>query len=88
MDADAYLTRACRGPGERSGLLDEGEAGADGSLGVVLVDGGDAEDGRHGLALEPLHHAPVGLDDAARHGVVGPHGRIHVLGVGVLRVRR
>jgi len=83
VDARVDLGEADAGtePGQRPGVVADGERGPDGSLGVVLVRGGDAEH-RH----EPItHHVRDGtavvLDDLA-HGVQArPDEGVDLLGV-------
>ena len=65
--------------------LQDPQAGADGPLGVVLMDDGGTEDRHHRVADELLHRAAVALDLPAQARVVRPHGRADVLGIGGLR---
>ena len=53
-------------PGSASISSTEAQAGAHGALGVVLVQGGDAEDGGDGVADVLLYCAAIGLDGTAR----------------------
>ena len=85
VDADADLDGAAADAGQRVDLVDEAQTGAHGALGVVLVQGGHAEDGDHGVADELLDGAAVGLDHLAGHGVVPAQEAVDVLGVGAPR---
>ena len=65
-----------------------GERGADGSLRIVLVRDGCAEQRHHRVADELLDRAAVALELRANTLVVGPEDRLHVLRVHRLRLRR
>ena len=88
VDPDADLDGSPADAGQCVDLVDQAQAGAHGALGVVLVEGGDAEDGDHGVADELLDGAAVGLDDAARDRVVAAQHGVDDLGVVALRERR
>jgi hypothetical protein len=61
---------------------EDGQAAADGPLGVVLVGRGDAEHAHDAVADELVHDPPEPLDLVAQPGVVGAQQGPHVLGVG------
>ena len=65
-------------------VVEHGEGGADGTLGVVLVGAAQPEDGHHRVADELLDLTAVLLDDAAPPGEVGVDDRAGVLGVEVV----
>jgi hypothetical protein len=67
--------------------LVDGERGAHGALGVVLVSDRRPEERDDGVADELLHRAAVGLELLADSGVVRSEPRAHVLGVELLRAR-
>ena len=67
-----------------SSASSEAQGGAHGALGVVLVGGGNAEDGHHGVADELLDGAAVASIDLAGAGVVLAEQGVDVLGVGGL----
>ena len=54
VDADADLDGLAADARQGVDLVDQAQAGAHGALGVVLVQGGHAEDGDHGVADELL----------------------------------
>ena len=85
VDPDAHLERLAADARQGVDLVDEAQAGAHGALGVVLVQRGHAEDGDHGVADVLLDGAAVGLDDAARRGVVAAQEGVDELGVVALR---
>ena len=65
--------------------LQDREAGPDGTLGVVLVRDGRAEDGHDRVADELLDGAAVALDLLAEAREVRADAGTDVLGVGLLR---
>ena len=86
VDPDANLERERRVLRVQVGhRLQDAEAGPDGSLGVVLVGDGRAEDGHHRVADELLHGPPVALDLLAEAREVGADAGADVLGVGLFR---
>ena len=68
--------------------LADGESGADGSLGIVLVGDGSAEQRHDRVADELLDRASVALQLGAKASVVRAEERLHVLRVHRLRLRR
>ena len=68
--------------------LADGERGPYGTLGIVLVRDGRAEERHHRVADELLHRAAVALELRSNAGVVGTENRCHVLGVQRLRLPR
>lgn len=67
-----------------NGFLDP-ERGANGALGVVLVDGGRAEDADDGVAYELLDNAAEALYYVLECSVVGAERGLYVLWVGPVR---
>ena len=65
VDADPDLNGLAADAGQGVDLVDEAQAGSHGAFGVVLVQGGYAENRHHGVADELLHRAAVGLDGLA-----------------------
>ena len=63
VDADAHLDGLAAEARQGVDLVDEAQAGAHGAFRVVLVEGGHAEDGDHGVADVLLDGAAVGLDE-------------------------
>jgi hypothetical protein len=75
-EADAATT-----PRQRAGMVADGERGPDGSLGVVLVRGGDAEH-RHEPVAQHVRDGPAVLLDDPPHGVQArADERVDLLGV-------
>ena len=70
VDADADLRPLPADARQRVDLVDQAEAGADGALGVVLVERGNTEDRHHSVTDVLLHDPAVGLDGLAGDGVV------------------
>ena len=69
------------------GPVADGQRGADGALGVVLVRERSAEQGHDRVADELLHGAAEALELRAQPLVVRPEDRLHVLGVERLGAR-
>ena len=87
VDPDAHLRARASGPAAFSSVdrLQDGQAGPDRALRVVLVGDRRTEDGHHRVADELLHGAPVALDVLAEARVVGADAGADVLGVSLLR---
>ncbi len=66
----------------------DGERGSDGSLGIVLVRDGRAEQRHNRVADELLDRAAVVLELGAKASVIRAEDRLHVLRVHRLRARR
>ncbi len=81
VDPDAHLDGLAADARQGVDLVDEPQAGAHGAFGVVLVQGGHAEDRDHGVANVLLDGAAVGLDDAAGGSVVATQEGVDELGV-------
>jgi hypothetical protein len=85
LDADAQLQLRTTFRGELRAKLRHGllhlEGGADGALGIVLVDGRHAEDSQHRVAGELLDEALVALDLRAEPIERAADDRLDDLGV-------
>ena len=68
-----------------SGVLGDPKTGAHGALGVVLVNGRNAEDSEDRVADELLHDSSVGLDVRAGHRSVGGEHLVDVFWISGLR---
>ncbi|MDQ6629127.1 MAG: hypothetical protein M3Z29_11915, partial [Pseudomonadota bacterium] len=68
-----------------AGELKQVEAAAHGSLGVVLVGGIDAEDGKEAVSGVLQHRSALCLDDSRRAGQRVVHDAADLFGVEVLR---
>ena len=87
VDSAADLERAAVRTRHAVERLDEAQAGAHGSLGVVFVHSRHAEHADHGVADELLDGAAVSLDHTARSSVVLPQDGVDVLRIGALAHR-
>ena len=88
VDADADLERGAVRTGHPLESLDDTQAGAHGSLRIVFVHGGHAEDADHGIADELLDDSAVGLDHLGGASEVLAEQAVNVLGIGGLAHRR
>jgi hypothetical protein len=76
-DARPPAAGALQGPG----VVPDGQRGPDGTLGVVLVRGGDAEDGHEPVPHHLGHGAAVLLHEPLHGGQAGPDHGVDLLGV-------
>jgi hypothetical protein len=81
VDADTDLSSLPADARQRVDLVDQAKAGADGALGVVLVERGNSEDRHHSVTDVLLDDPAVGLDGLSGDGVVAAEEGVDHLSV-------